>query len=81
MGKRHGRSVASGESENIRFTSGVSGCGKVTRCNSHCLETVPPATASLDSPLELVLRNGERLRIGSQVVATTLRMVLEVVRG
>ena len=27
------------------------------------LETVPPATASLDSALELVLRNGERLRI------------------
>jgi hypothetical protein len=45
------------------------------------LETVPPATASLDSTLELVLRSGERLRIGNQVVATTLRMVLEVVRG
>ena len=45
------------------------------------LETVPVATASLDSALELVLRNGERLRIGNQVVTTTLRMVLEVVRG
>lgn len=30
MGKRHGRSVANGESESIRFTNGVSGCGKVT---------------------------------------------------
>ena len=29
MGKRRGRSVANGESESIRFTSGVSGCGKV----------------------------------------------------
>jgi hypothetical protein len=45
------------------------------------LETVPAATASLDSALELVPRNGERLRIGDQVAATTLRMVLEVVRG
>src|ERR1700730_14121252 len=44
------------------------------------LETVPSATA-LDSALELVLRNGERLRIGNQAVATTLRMALEVVRG
>ena len=43
--------------------------------------TLPAATASLESALELVLRSGERLRIGNQVVATTLRMVLEVVRG
>jgi hypothetical protein len=42
------------------------------------LETFPAATASLDSALELVLRNGERLRIGNQV-ATTLRTVLEVI--
>jgi len=45
------------------------------------LETVPVATARLDSALELVLSNGERLRISNQVVTTTLRMVLEVVRG
>jgi hypothetical protein len=45
------------------------------------LETLPAPTASLDFALELVLRSGERLRIGNQVVATTLRMVLEVVRG
>jgi len=45
------------------------------------LETLPAATSSLESALELVLRSGARLRIGNQVVATTLRMVLEVVRG
>jgi hypothetical protein len=45
------------------------------------LETVPAATAGPDSVLELVLRNGERLRISSQVDAASLRMVLETVRG
>jgi transposase-like protein len=45
------------------------------------LETAPVATTTPDSTLELVLRNGERLRIGNQVEAATLRMVLEVVRG
>ena len=45
------------------------------------LETAPAASASPDSALELVLRNGERLRIGNQVEAATLRMVLEAVRG
>jgi transposase-like protein len=45
------------------------------------LETAPAATASPDSALELVLRNGERLRIGNEVDAATLRMVLEAVRG
>lgn len=44
------------------------------------LETAPPST-SPESALELVLRNGERLRIGNQVGAATLRMVLEAVRG
>ncbi len=44
------------------------------------LET-EPVTASPDSALELVLTNGERLRIGNQVEAATLRMVLEAVRG
>jgi hypothetical protein len=33
------------------------------------LETVPAATASLDSALELVLKNRERLRIGNPVIA------------
>jgi hypothetical protein len=37
-----------------------------------------PAT---DVELELVLTTGERLRIGNQVDAATLRMVLEAVRG
>jgi len=45
------------------------------------VETAPGATASPDSALELVLRNGERLRIGNQVAAETLRIVLEAVRG
>ena len=45
------------------------------------LETAPAVTAGRDSVLELVLRNGERLRIGSQVDVATLRMVLETVRG
>jgi transposase-like protein len=45
------------------------------------LETVPAATVRPDSALELVLKNGERLRIGNQVEAATLRMVLEAVRG
>ena len=45
------------------------------------LETAPAVTASSDSALELVLRNGDRLRIGHPVDAATLRMVLEVVRG
>lgn len=50
------------------------------------LETKPIATVSLDSALEpstleLVLKGGERLRIGKQVEAATLRMVLEAVRG
>jgi transposase-like protein len=44
------------------------------------LEAKPAATAESDSALELILKNGERLRIGNQVVAETLRMVLEVVR-
>jgi hypothetical protein len=50
------------------------------------LETMPIATARVDcslepSTLELVLKGGERLRIGNQVEAATLRMVLEAVRG
>ena len=45
------------------------------------LETTPADTDSGASSLELVLTSGERLRIGGQVDADTLRMVLEVVRG
>ena len=44
-------------------------------------ETTPSDTGSTVSALELVLRNGERLRIGNEVDAATLRMVLEAVRG
>ncbi len=45
------------------------------------LETAPPATGRPACTLELVLRNGERLRIGDKVDAATLRVVLEAVRG
>jgi transposase-like protein len=45
------------------------------------LETRPTVTGSAISAFELVLTNGERLRIGKEVDAATLRMVLEVVRG
>jgi transposase-like protein len=45
------------------------------------LETTPAGPGSTASALELVLRNGERLRIGHEVDAATLRMVLEAVRG
>jgi transposase-like protein len=45
------------------------------------LETPPTDTGSTASALELVLKNGERLRIGNQVEAAALRMVLEAVRG
>jgi transposase-like protein len=38
-------------------------------------------TGSTAAALELVLRNGERLRIGNEVDAGALRMVLEAVRG
>jgi hypothetical protein len=40
----------------------------------------PAVTSRPACTLELVLRNGERLRIGEQVDTTTLRMVLEAVR-
>ena len=45
------------------------------------LETKSADTGSTASALELVLGNGERLRIGNEVDAATLRMVLEAVRG
>jgi transposase-like protein len=45
------------------------------------LETTPADTGNMTSSLELMLRNGERLRIGNEVDAATLRMVLEAVRG
>jgi transposase-like protein len=53
------------ESETVRFA---------------LIETAPGATASPVSALELVLRNGERLRIGKEVDRATLRMVLEALR-
>ncbi len=45
------------------------------------LETVPAAIAVPDSALELVLGNGERLRIANGVDAATLRLVLDAVRS
>ena len=45
------------------------------------LETKPADTGRTASALELVLGNGERLRIGNEVDAATLRMVLEAVRA
>ncbi len=45
------------------------------------LETSPADTGRTASALELVLKNGQWLRIGHQVEAATLRMVLEAVRG
>ncbi len=44
------------------------------------LETAPAAVAIPDSALELVLRNGERLRIARGVDAATLSLVLDAVR-
>jgi transposase-like protein len=44
------------------------------------LETRPAGAASPDSTLELVLRNGERLRIANGVDAATLRLVLDALR-
>jgi transposase-like protein len=45
------------------------------------LGTTPVDTGGMSSAVELVLRNGERLRISNQVDAAMLRMVLEAVRG
>jgi hypothetical protein len=45
------------------------------------LETGPAAVAIPDSALELMLRNGERLRIANGVEAATLRLVLDAVRS
>ena len=45
------------------------------------LDTVAAATSRPACALELVLRNGERLRIGDKVDAVALRVVLEAVRG
>ena len=44
------------------------------------LATTATDTSGTASALELVLRNGERLRIGNEVEAATLRLVLEAVR-
>ena len=45
------------------------------------LETAPARVAVPDSALELMLRNGERLRIANGVDAATLRLVLDEVRS
>ena len=45
------------------------------------LETAPAAIPIEDSALELVLRNGERLRIAKGVDAATLRLVLDAARS
>ena len=44
------------------------------------LETKTPS-AEMAASLELVLVSGERLRIGNQVNAAALRLVLDAVRG
>ena len=44
------------------------------------LATAPAAAPRRDPSFELVLRNGERLRISNQVDAATLRLVLDAVR-
>ena len=80
MGRRPGGSVASAGSESGRFTSGAGDCGKADMVQFALLETAPAAVAIPDSALELVLRNGERLRIAKGVEAATLRLVLDVVR-
>jgi transposase-like protein len=45
------------------------------------LETAPATAAIPDSALELVLRNGERLRIANDVDVSTLRLVLDAIRS
>ena len=45
------------------------------------LETAPPMVSIPDSTLELMLRNGERLRIANGVDTATLRLVLDAVRS
>lgn len=44
------------------------------------LETKTTIGTEISSALELVLASGERLRIGNQVNAAALRLVLDVVR-
>ncbi len=44
------------------------------------LETAPAAVAIPDSALELMLRNGEKLRIANGVDEATLRLVLDAIR-
>ena len=57
---------------------------QVTAARFALVETKPAARSTVTSPesaLEIVLKNGERVRIGNQVEAATLRMVLEALRG
>jgi transposase-like protein len=44
------------------------------------LTSAPAAAPRRDPAFELVLRNGERLRISNQADAATLRLVLDAVR-
>jgi transposase-like protein len=44
------------------------------------LATAPAAVPRQDPALELMLRNGERLRISNQVDPATLQLVLDTVR-
>ncbi len=43
------------------------------------LESRAPASGDMTAAIELVLTTGERLRIGNQVNAATLRLVLDAV--
>ena len=45
------------------------------------LETAPAEASRTTAALELEFRNGERLHIGHQVDADTLRLVLDALRG
>jgi hypothetical protein len=54
---------------------------KSTAVRFAVVETAPPVVSRPIWALELVLRNGERLRIGEKVDGATLRIVLEAARG
>jgi len=55
--------------------------GQADRVEFALLETTPARVAVPDSALELMLRNGERLRIVKGVDAATLRLVLDAARS
>ena len=70
-----GRSVKNTASEIIVFSIGAKGCQKSEPVQFALLKTVASA-----APLELILANGEQLRIWNGVDTVTLRLVLDVVR-